>query len=145
MENQELNLESTLTESMLTVNVSAQSTPSTTRVRELSMDDMFNLIKTMSENISSDLNELKKQNKEQQIDSNVKYNRMNEKFDVQKTSLDELKNQINEINEHLNQTNDIIENNCNRLEQSIEKLGDKVISMTNINNDEIVELSLIHI
>ena len=53
-----------------------------------------------------------------------------------------LKNQLNEINEHLNQTNDIIENNCNRLEQSVEKfekLGDNVISMTNINNDEIVE------
>ena len=59
------------TESMLTSsnnevsfvdrNVAAQSTP-TTRIKELSMDDMFSLIKTMSENISSDLNELKKQN-----------------------------------------------------------------------------------
>ena len=38
MENQELNLESTLTESMLTDNVSAQSTPSTTRVRELCIE-----------------------------------------------------------------------------------------------------------
>ena len=103
MENQELNLESTLTESMLSANVSAQSTPSTTRVRELSMDDMFNLIKTMSENINSNLNV---KFEEQQIDSNVKYNKMNEKFDVQKNSFDskldgqnvkfdELKNQNN--------------------------------------------------
>ena len=127
MENQELNVESTHMEAMLSANISAQSTPSTTRVRELSMDDMFNLIKTMYENISSDLNELKKQNKEQQIDSNVKYNQMNDKFDSkldgQNVKVDELKNQINEINEHLNRTNDIIDNNCNRLEQSIEKLS----------------------
>ena len=52
MENKELNLENTLTESM----IEAQSTPMTTRVKELSMDDMFNLIRTMSENISSNLN-----------------------------------------------------------------------------------------
>ena len=55
MENQELSLESTLTESMLTDNVAAQSTPATTRVKELSMEDMFNLMKTMSENLSLSL------------------------------------------------------------------------------------------
>ena len=43
--------------------------------KKVSINDMFSLIKTMSENISSDLNELKRQNKEQQIDSNVKYNK----------------------------------------------------------------------
>ena len=53
MENQELNLENTLTESMVLDNVAAQSTPSTTRLAELSMADIFNLMKTMSENLSS--------------------------------------------------------------------------------------------
>ena len=55
MENQELNLENTHTESMVIDSVSAQSTPSTTCVRELSMEDIFNLMKTMSENLSSDI------------------------------------------------------------------------------------------
>ena len=52
MENQEISLENTLTESM----VQAQSTPTTAKVKELSMDDIFNLMKTMSENLSSDIN-----------------------------------------------------------------------------------------
>ena len=47
-------------------NIAAQSTLSTTRTKVLSMDDLFNLIKTMSENINSNY-------KEQQIDSNVKF------------------------------------------------------------------------
>ena len=135
MENQEVNLESTLTESMLSANVSAQSTPSTTRARELSMDDMFNLIKTMSENINSNLNA---KFEEQQIDSNVKYNKINEKFDVQKNSFgskfDELTNQIKEINKHLESINEIVRTSLNKLEQSVEKLGDNVISMTSIKN-----------
>ena len=53
---------SSFTESVEMSNVEAESTPITTRVREWSMDDMFNLIKTMSENINSNLNELKEQN-----------------------------------------------------------------------------------
>ena len=56
MENKEINLENTLTESMIMSNVEAQSTPTTTRVKELSMDDMFNLIRTMFENINSNFN-----------------------------------------------------------------------------------------
>ena len=42
MENKEINLENTLTESMIINNIEAQSTPMTARVKELSMDDMFN-------------------------------------------------------------------------------------------------------
>ena len=40
------------------------------------MDNMFNLMRTMSENISSNLNELKEQNKEQKSDSDVKFNKI---------------------------------------------------------------------
>ena len=85
MENKEINLENTLTESMIINNVEAQSTPMTARVKELSMDDMFNLIRTMSENINSNLNELKEQNKEQKSDSDVKYDKINAKFDEMNT------------------------------------------------------------
>ena len=70
--------------------IAAQSTPSTTQTKGLSMDDLFNLMKTMSENINSN-------HKEQQIDSNIKYNKMNDKFD-------ELKNEIQEINKSCEST-----------------------------------------
>ena len=46
---------------------------------------------------------------------------------------------IKGTNEHLNRIDDIIEDTFNRLEQSIEKLGDKVASMMNIKNDEIMK------
>ena len=42
--------------SFIDENVAAQSTPSTTRTKELSMDDLFNLIITMSENINRNVN-----------------------------------------------------------------------------------------
>ena len=89
------------------------------------MDDLFNLMKTMSENINSNY-------KEQQIDSNIKYNQMNDKFD-------ELKNEIQEMNKHVESINETVRTSLNKLEQSVEKLGDHVLSITNINNDEIMK------
>ena len=99
MENQELSLENTLTESMMTDNVAAQSTPMTTRVKELSMDDMFNLIRTMSENINRNLNA---KSEEQKSDSNVKYDKIDAKFDKQSSDcnekFDEIRNEIKQQN-----------------------------------------------
>ena len=99
-------------------NVAAQSTP-TTRVKELSMDDIFTLMKTMSENLSSDINKMNssinvkldvQKNEIQEIKSSVnekldeqnnRFNEQNIKFDIQNSSfnakLDELKIDINEV------------------------------------------------
>ena len=51
--NESVSLNDTETESMIMNNVEIQSTPTTTRIKELSVDDVFNLIKTMSESINN--------------------------------------------------------------------------------------------
>ena len=75
----------------------AISTPMVTKTREkeLSLNDLFNLI-----NNRFDMN-----------NSNF-----NKKFDEQNTKFDELKTQIYEINKRFENTNEIIETSCNRLE-----------------------------
>ena len=61
---------------------------------------------------------------------------INKKLDIQNEKFDELKSEIQEINKHLESTNQTIRTSLNKLEQSVEKLGDNVLSITNINNDE---------
>ena len=51
--------------------IEAQSTPTTTRVKELSLDDLYNFMRTMNSNI-------------------------NVKFDVQNSEINEIKSNVNE-------------------------------------------------
>ena len=157
----QINIDSGIqTESMLTSsnnevsfvdrNVAAQSTP-TTRIKELSMDDLFNLIKTMSENINSNVNA---KYKEQQIDSNIKYNeisaRLDDKFDRQSSELNNRFDEIKtEIKSEFNCKFDVLkfnidevkmkcENSCNELKRDIEKIVESVaeqIKSKNTNDD----------
>ena len=145
MENKETNLENTITESM----IEAQSTPKTTRVKELSLDDLYNFMRTMNSSI------------------NVKVDVQNSKFDEQNSKFDEMNTQnvkfeinmnkhLNEIDTHLNTVKEqILESISSSCEKKIDemyknlegnlnqimnkKLGDNVIVKTNINNDKIVE------
>ena len=97
-------------------NVAAQSTPTTTRAKELSMDDIFNLMKAMSENISSNLNELKEQNKEQKSDSDVKFhelkgdiNNIDKKFDKRLCDMKQQSVKLEgNINKHLNEMDECV-------------------------------------
>ena len=164
MENQEVNLENTLTESMVLDNVSAQSTPSTTRVAELSMADIFNLMKTMSENLSGDIN---KMNSNFNNKFDIQNKNFDDKFEIQNRKFDEMITQnvkfesnmnkrLNEIDERFSTFKDQIVESINsscekkfdemnknlevKLNQILnKKVGDNVISMTNINNVKIVE------
>ena len=90
MENKELSLENTLTESM----IEAQSTPMTTRVKELSMEDMFNFMKTISDNLSSFNVKFDVQNS--------KFDEQNDKFDIQNSKFDEMTTQNVKFESNMN-------------------------------------------
>ena len=100
------NNESSFTESIIMSNVEAESTPTTTRVRELSMDDIFNLMKTMSDNMNSNFNE---------VNSNISeinkcFDNANENFkskfnELNAKQMKGLKNNVNEINKRFENTN----------------------------------------
>ena len=75
-------------------NVEVQSTPMTTRIKELSVDDMFDLIKTMSESINNNFNE---KFKEQSVKFNEKFDEVKNEIRKQNVSFDR---RINEISIH---------------------------------------------
>ena len=143
--------DSSLEESKIIQTVEIHSTPILGNQNQKSDENdmltrLYNMMYNSVEKQDSNFRELKNEIKEikssfnEKLDEQIKLsNDFDTKLEVQNNKFDELKNHMNEINKHLNQTSEIIEANFHRLEQSVEKLGDNVINITNINNDEIVE------
>ena len=104
--------ENNITESIIINNAEAKSTPVVTKIKEkeLSMNDMFNLMQTMSENMNSNFNK-------QSNDFNEKFDKINSRLDVNDTKIDKLSNDINEQKIKCEQQN--VKNDTNFKEQNI--------------------------
>ena len=122
-----------ITESQIMSEV-VHSTPVTNRKAEENdmMKYLCSMVCSMKESSDKQQAMLELKFNEIKSDSDAKFNIQNDKFE-------ELKYEIKEIKKHLESTNETVRTSLNKLEQSVEKLGDNVLSITNINNDEIMK------
>ena len=93
----------------MTDNVAAQSTPMTTRVKELSMEDVFNFMKTISDNLSS---------------VNVKFDVQNSKFDEQNSKYDIMNTQIVKFESNMNKR-------MNEIDERFSTFKDQIVESIN--------------
>ena len=110
--------ENNLTQSVIMSGAKAESTPVTNRAKELSLDDLFNFMRTMSSDINIKFDKIDRRFDPQNSNFSKKCEQQNIQLQQSiSVKFDELINNIQEKNKRLENTNER-KNSLNKVEQS---------------------------